>query len=202
MRRPPVFFALLLAALALPAAGCGGESSAGAESEIAFVTSRDGDYAIYGMRADGSGEGRLSSEPESDDVRRTPAQAFFQVEPAWSPDGEQIAFASRRDGRSHIYVMSADGSGTRQLTSGKHDDTAPAWSPDGKWIAFARDGRVFVMTPDGQEAPPRYDARPAARSGSRRGRPTARGSRSCDGSRASRPVRSGGCGPTEAIFSG
>ena len=47
--------------------------------------------------------------------------------------------------------MSADGSGTRQLTSGKHDDTAPDWSPDGKWIAFARDGRVFVMTPAGKQ---------------------------------------------------
>ena len=65
MRRPPPFPALLLAALALPAAGCGGESPAGAESEIAFVTSRDGDYAIYGMRADGSGEGRLSTEPKA-----------------------------------------------------------------------------------------------------------------------------------------
>ena len=97
----------------LAAAGCGGESAAGPESEIAFVTSRDGDYAMYGMRADGSGEGRLSPEPESDDVRRTPAETFFQIEPGWSPDGEQIVFVSRRDGRSHIYVMSADGSGTR-----------------------------------------------------------------------------------------
>ncbi len=149
MRRLFLLFACL--ALLAVVAGCGGESSAGAESEIAFVTSRDGDYAIYGMRADGSGEGRLSPEPESDDVRRTPAEAFFQIEPGWSPDGEQIVFASRRDGRSHIYVMSADGSGTRQLTSGKHDDTAPDWSPDGKWIAFARDGRVFVMTPAGKQ---------------------------------------------------
>ena len=151
MRRPPIFLALLLAALALPAAGCGGESSAGAESEIAFVTSRDGDYAIYGMRADGSGEGRLSPEPESDDVRRTPAQAFFQEEPAWSPDGAQIAFASRRDGRSHVYVMSADGSGTKQLTSGTHQDTAPAWSPDGTRIALVRDARLASVSPTGDD---------------------------------------------------
>jgi TolB protein len=149
MRRPPILLALLLATLALSAAGCGGESSAGAEPEIAFVTSRDGDYAIYGMRADGSGEERLSPEPDSDDVHRTPAQAFFQVEPAWSPDGAQIVFASRRDGRSHIYAMSADGSGTRQLTSGKHQDTAPAWSPDGRWIAFARDNMVYLVSPAG-----------------------------------------------------
>jgi TolB protein len=149
MRRPPALAALLLAALALSAGGCGGESAAGPESEIAFVTSRDGDYAIYGMRADGSREGRLSSKPDTDDVRRTPAQAFFQTEPAWSPDGTKIVFASRREGRSHIYVMSADGSGTRRLTSGKPQDTAPAWSPNGKWIAFARDNRLFVVSPKG-----------------------------------------------------
>jgi TolB protein len=147
MRRPPVFVALLLA-LALPAAGCGGESPAGAESEIAFVTSRDGDYAIYGMRADGSGEGRLSAEGD-DHVRRTPAQAFFQVEPAWSPDGSKLVFASRREGRSHIYVMEADGSGTRRLTSGKHEDTAPSWSRDGRWITFARDNTLYLLSPTG-----------------------------------------------------
>jgi TolB protein len=151
MRRPPVLLALLLAALALQAAGCGGESPAGAESKIAFVTSRDGDYAVYGMRADGSGVGRLSAQPDSDDLRRTPAQAFFQVEPSWSPDGTKIVFASRRDGRSHIYVMSADGSGTRRLTSGKHDDSAPAWSPDGRSIAFSRDNTLYVMTPTGKQ---------------------------------------------------
>jgi TolB protein len=151
MRRPPALAALLLAALALLAAGCGGESAAGPDSEIAFVTSRDGDYAIYGMRADGSGEGRLSSKPDTDDVRRTPAQAFFQVEPSWSPNGAKIVFASRRDGGSHIYVMSADGSGTKQLTSGKHENSAPSWSPNGKWITFARDNRLFVMTPAGEQ---------------------------------------------------
>jgi TolB protein len=151
MRRPTVLAALLLAALALLAAACGSDATAGPESEIAFVTSRDGDYAIYGMRADGSGEGRLGSEPDSDDVRRTPAQAFFEVEPTWSPDGTKIVFASRRDGRSHIYVMSADGSRTRRLTSGKHDDSAPAWSPDGRSIGFSRDNTLYVMTPTGRQ---------------------------------------------------
>jgi TolB protein len=136
-----------LAMLALVAGGCGGESSAGAEAEIAFVSSRDGDYAIYGMRADGSGEGRLSDGEGGD--ASSPAETFFQVEPAWSPDGGEIAFASTRSGRSHVYVMRADGSGTRQLTSGKHKDNNPTWSPDGKVIAFQRDGTLFTMTSTG-----------------------------------------------------
>ncbi|MGH3018462.1 MAG: DPP IV N-terminal domain-containing protein [Gaiellaceae bacterium] len=149
MRRPPVLAAVLLAALALLAAGCGGKGAAGSESEIAFVTSRDGDYAIYGMRADGSGEGRLTAG--GDEEGTSPAETFFQTEPGWSPDGSKIVFASLRDGRPHIYVMAAGGSGTTQLTSGKHEDTAPAWSPDGRWIAFARDNTLFVMTPEGKE---------------------------------------------------
>lgn len=139
-----------LAPLAVLVAGCGGESAAGPETEIAFVTTRDGDYAIYGMRADGSGEGRLTRDDDGDGS--TPAETFFQVEPAWSPDGKRIAFASQRSGRSHIYVMDADGSGTKQLTTGGHDDVNPTWSPDGSRLAFERDRTLWVMAADGTGA--------------------------------------------------
>ena len=50
--------------------------------------------------------------------------------------------------------MSADGSGTRRLTSTKEDDAQPTWSPDGDRIAFARGApsRLFVMDADGSGA--------------------------------------------------
>jgi Tol biopolymer transport system component len=149
--RLSLLLCLPLAVLALGVAGCGGgESAAGDETEIAFVTSRDGYYAIYGMRADGSGAGALSEAPQDDDLRRAPAEAFFQIEPTWSPDGENIAFVSRRDGgRAHIYVMAADGTGTRQLTFGKENDSAPSWSPDGGSIVFSRNKTLFVVSPIG-----------------------------------------------------
>ena len=75
-------------------------------------------------------------------------------EPAWSPDGTRIAFASRRDGNWDIYVMSADGTGQERLTNNPALDAAPAWSPDGTRIAFhsTRDGNVdniYVMNADG-----------------------------------------------------
>src|SRR5262249_49990592 len=85
------------------------------------------------------------------------------VEPAWSPDGREIAFArSRTDagnypgqtGPAQIYVVNADGTDVRRLTSAGDNDS-PAWSPDGKRIAFDRGpccvaNDVYVMDADGR----------------------------------------------------
>jgi TolB protein len=59
--------------------------------------------------------------------------------PAWSPDGKRIAFMSSRATGSQydIYVMNANGSQIRRLTSSPGEDGYPAWSPDGKTIAFS-----------------------------------------------------------------
>src|SRR5439155_972080 len=84
--------------------------------------------------------------------------------------GGQIAFMSLRDGNWEIYVMNADGSGARNLTSGPGYDARPAWSPDGAKIAFEtnRDGNreIYVMNADGSGAHnltnnPAYDDLPA-----------------------------------------
>ena len=92
--------------------GCGGSGSSG--DDIAFVSSRDGDYAIYLMEADGSGQERLTDERGD---TSTAEGVQFQTDPAWSPDGTRIAFASAREGSFDIYVMNADGTGTTRLTS-------------------------------------------------------------------------------------
>ena len=58
------------------------------------------------------------------------------LHPAWSPDNHLIAFESNREGASHIYLMNADGTHQRALTSGAMNDRHPIWSPDGKSILF------------------------------------------------------------------
>ena len=73
--------------------------------------------------------------------------------PAWSPDGRKLAFVSRRDGNSEIYVMNADGGAQENLTRQPASDSHPSWSRDGRKLVFVsrRDGNaeIYVMNADG-----------------------------------------------------
>ena len=116
----------------------------GADGLIVFTSTRDGNDEIYSMATDGSAQTNLTTNPARDQ------------DPAWSPDGSRIAFASTRAG-SHldIWVMNADGSAPVNLTP-LPDSTGsgqagiePAWSPDGSRIAYSYQGDVWVMNADG-----------------------------------------------------
>ena len=78
--------------------------------------------------------------------------------PAWSPDGNKLAFISPVTGNNNVYVINADGTGTTQLTfnTGDVGVTSPAWSPDGSKIAFQNDldGKIYVMDSDGTDVTP------------------------------------------------
>jgi Tol biopolymer transport system component len=85
-------------------------------------------------------------------IRRITGTAEMNEEPAWSPDGKRIAFASEDNGE--IYVMNADGSGRTRLTYiPSYDHWPPTWSPDGKRIAFTSEDKkgseIYVMNSDG-----------------------------------------------------
>ncbi|MGZ4381229.1 MAG: hypothetical protein ACXVZ2_04505 [Gaiellaceae bacterium] len=146
MSRHLTALALASACLATVLAGCGG--SAKPRPDLAFVSTRSGVYAVYVMNNDGSRQRRLTKVPSA---ASSPENLFYQVDPAWSPDGKQIAFASTRSGISAIWVMNADGSGAKLLSSGPHGASHPSWSPDGKQIVFggANHTGLYVMDADG-----------------------------------------------------
>jgi Tol biopolymer transport system component len=58
--------------------------------------------------------------------------------PAISPDGRQICFSYRRQGKSGLYVMNVNGTNVRTLVADSFDVRGGAsWSPDGQWVAVA-----------------------------------------------------------------
>jgi TolB protein len=91
---------------------------------------------IWLANADGTGLHRPVVEPSAS-----------RSSPSWSPDGTKLAFDQTT---GEIYVVGADGSGKRPLTTG----FAPAWSPDGTKIVFVRnaggdDTDLYVIGADG-----------------------------------------------------
>ena len=120
---------------------------------IAFYSDRDGNPEIYIMNADGSGQSRLTNDPDFDDS------------PAISPDGSRIAFLTARHDpnpqfpnlKYEIYVMDVDGSDPVHLTNTEAAENHPAWSPDGSRILFDADydadgyAEIYRMNADGTD---------------------------------------------------
>lgn len=64
----------------------------------------------------------------------------IEMDPAFSPDGLQVAFSWNGAGGDNfdIYVKPVGGGEAVRLTRDPLRDFAPAWSPDGRWVAFQR----------------------------------------------------------------
>ena len=76
----------------------------------------------------------------------------IDTEPAWSPDGASIAFATTRFGATEVVVMNADGSDLRRLTP-VAVGRSPSWSRDGTKLLYSAttspNGGLTVVNPDG-----------------------------------------------------
>jgi DNA-binding winged helix-turn-helix (wHTH) protein len=70
-------------------------------------------------------------------------ESGFQQDPAWSPDGRRLAYASDRLGHADIWIQATDESSPPlRLTTSPFNDWQPSWSPDGRQVVFRseRDG--------------------------------------------------------------
>jgi Tol biopolymer transport system component len=94
--------------------------------------SPDGRWVVYGGDAGGSRDIYLQSTTGQTPINLTAESADDDDQPAFSPDGERIAFRSSRDGGG-IFVMGRTGEAVRRLT---RRGFKPTWSPEGREIAF------------------------------------------------------------------
>ena len=122
---------------------------------IAFESSRDGEWAIYVMNADGSNLTRVAKTYKPMEINLANLYFDFNVDIAWLPDSTRIAFTSRQDGMEDIFVVNFDGTNLTQLTDSGRSDYSPAWSPDGTEIAFVSNRRgtfdqIWVINADGK----------------------------------------------------
>jgi len=102
-----------------------------AQTSIAYISERTpGVKELYTMDYDGSSAHALT------------AYKSTVLTPAWSPDGEKIAFTSYRRGIPDIEILSRSDNRPYTFERPGGTTTTPAWSPDGSKIAFAtsRDG--------------------------------------------------------------
>lgn len=77
------------------------------------------------------------------------------LSPAWSPDGERLAYVSFEAGNSAIYVQEVTTGARELVSSGRGINGAPAFSPDGRWLALtlSRSGNpeIYVRNLDSGE---------------------------------------------------
>lgn len=108
-------------------------------STIAFSSNRTGENSIYltevrcALPPQGGSEIPTSCDTEA---RRLITGSIFDGEPAWSPDGLNIAFSSFRQENVMIFLIHPDGSNLSRLTDLPLRESGPRWSPDGTMIAF------------------------------------------------------------------
>jgi serine/threonine protein kinase len=121
-------------------------------TRLAFWSNKDGSRQVYTLALAGPSKWtRVTSAPDGG-----------AVDPEWSPDDRRIVYTRSGNGaESDIWVVHADGSDDRRLTSDPAHEMDPGWSRDGKWIVFVRGPvatpRVYAIPADGGG-----DARPLA----------------------------------------
>lgn len=151
-RRPLLWFgipALVVAALAGFFIGRGTGTSGSTEPEPALrqLTYRSGSEWHPSLAPDAGSFLFVSDQAGNDDIwlqrsrgenaiNLTADSAADDTHPAFSPDGQQIAFRSEREGGG-IWVMGATGESARRLTDFGFN---PAWSADGKTLVIAEEG--------------------------------------------------------------
>jgi len=113
--------------------------------QIIFVSDRGGDPVLYLANSDGSNVEKVDVEDKG-----------YVVDPAWSPNGQLLAFSWRRpSGNFDIYIMDIVSRQIVELTRDAGRNERPSWAPDGRHIVFesTRTGtrQIWTVLADGSQ---------------------------------------------------
>ena len=113
--------------------------------QVAFVSDRGGTPQLYVMDADGSEVQKIELTDKG-----------YVIDPAWSPNGQLLAFSWRRpSGNYDLYIMDIATHALVELTRDAGRNERPSWAPDGRHIVFesTRTGtrQIWTMLADGSE---------------------------------------------------
>lgn len=114
--------------------------------QVAFVSDRGGIPQLFVMNGDGSDQSKID----------LPDMGYV-IDPAWSPNGQLLAFSwRRRNGNYDLYIMEIVSHQLVELTRDVGRNERPSWAPDGRHLVFesTRTGtrQIWSMLADGTEA--------------------------------------------------
>jgi len=113
-------------------------------TRIAYVVKNNQRYELHIADSDGMNTQAALRSPES------------IISPAWSPDGQQLAYVSFESRKPVIYVHTLATGQRKVLANFKGSNSAPAWAPDGRRLAvvLTKDGlsQIYLVNADGSGA--------------------------------------------------
>ncbi|MEO8218518.1 MAG: protein kinase, partial [Acidobacteriota bacterium] len=93
------------------------------------------DYLLY-LSSRGGADGLWKFQDGVETELWKGSEGPVTAAPAISPDGTEICFSVRREGRAHLYRIASDGTNAHPIAESLDVRNAPSWSRDGKWIAI------------------------------------------------------------------
>jgi TolB protein len=103
----------------------------------------NGPLAFAGEQGDAT---RIFIQQPDGSPKQISPEGIQTYAPAWSPNGQRLAFQTGEGSIGGIGTVAADGSGFSHIagTRGQGAAWAPAWSPDGQWIAYVSNRAASV----------------------------------------------------------